>query len=261
MPAGEILNSLFDSRHLQRFMREAAEARTLQDVRDLLSEVTRSMGFAYFALAHHVDFRSAPDTAIGITNYPDDWLQERFERRHHYHDPVYIACERYAAGFRWAQLPDLLPLTRLQQGTLRAARSFGLGDGFTAPVNIPGEIAGSCSYAVRAGERLPEEMLPYAQFLGCLGFDAARRVIRASSLDAGSPAPRQSRLTERQLECVLLVARGKSDADIAQLLGISRETVHQHVETAKQRLGIATRTQLVSRALFDGLITFADILR
>jgi LuxR family quorum-sensing system transcriptional regulator CciR len=69
------------------------------------------------------------------------------------------------------------------------------------------------------------------------------------------------RLTDRQLDCVVLAAQGKSDGVIAQLLGISGETVHQHIETAKRRYGVASRMQLVVRALYDNLITFADTLR
>jgi LuxR family quorum-sensing system transcriptional regulator CciR len=60
---------------------------------------------------------------------------------------------------------------------------------------------------------------------------------------------------------VVLVAQGKSDWDIAQLLGLAADTVHEHIEAAKRRYGVATRTQLVVRTLFDSQITFADIIR
>ncbi|WP_363212617.1 hypothetical protein [Phenylobacterium sp.] len=43
-------------------------------------------------------------------------------------------------------------------------------------------------------------------------------------------------------------------------MGISHETVHQHIESAKQRYQVSTRTQLVVRALFDSQITFADVI-
>jgi LuxR family quorum-sensing system transcriptional regulator CciR len=36
--------------------------------------------------------------------------------------------------------------------------------------------------------------------------------------------------------------------------------VHQHLEAAKRRYDVASRTQLVVRALFDSQITFADVL-
>ena len=58
----------------------------------------------------------------------------------------------------------------------------------------------------------------------------------------------------------MLAAQGKSDWHIGQLLGLSSDTAHQHIETAKRRYGVASRTQLVVRALFDQQITFADTL-
>jgi DNA-binding CsgD family transcriptional regulator len=39
------------------------------------------------------------------------------------------------------------------------------------------------------------------------------------------------------------VLEGKSDRDIGQILGISITTAHFHVESAKRKLGAATRIQ------------------
>lgn len=66
-------------------------------------------------------------------------------------------------------------------------------------------------------------------------------------------------LTPRQRDCVVLVARGKSDWEIGRLLGISESTVHKHVEDAKRRYGVTTRIQLVVLSLFEKRLSFADI--
>jgi DNA-binding CsgD family transcriptional regulator len=65
-------------------------------------------------------------------------------------------------------------------------------------------------------------------------------------------------VTPRQRECIVLVARGKSDRQISDILGISPETVHRHVEAAKKRFAVATRVELVVLALLNSQITFAD---
>jgi DNA-binding NarL/FixJ family response regulator len=57
-------------------------------------------------------------------------------------------------------------------------------------------------------------------------------------------APFGARLTERELEIARLVARNRSNGDIARALEISVRTVHHHVEAAFNKLGIYTRTQL-----------------
>jgi LuxR family quorum-sensing system transcriptional regulator CciR len=67
------------------------------------------------------------------------------------------------------------------------------------------------------------------------------------------------RLTDRQRDCVVLAARGKSDWEIARILGISHQTVIQYLKRARARYGVASRTLLAVHALFDGTIAFIDV--
>ena len=68
-------------------------------------------------------------------------------------------------------------------------------------------------------------------------------------------------LTERQLQCLVLVAKGRSDRQIGRTLRISEETVHKHVEAAKKKYRARTRIQLVIRALVARKITMAQIVK
>src|SRR6185295_14639110 len=115
-------------------------------------------------------------------------------------------------------------------------------------------------FAVRTGRDLPRRTLPASQYMGCFAFEAARRIRSLEQARLNRTPLERPQLTARQLDCLVLAAQGKSDGVIAQLLGISSETVHQHMETAKRRYGVASRTQLVVRALFDNQITFADTM-
>ncbi|HVJ02994.1 MAG TPA: hypothetical protein VM662_12485 [Sphingomonas sp.] len=47
---------------------------------------------------------------------------------------------------------------------------------------------------------------------------------------------------------------------MARILGVSRETVRQHLRQARERYGIQKRSQLAVRALYDGVISFNDVL-
>ncbi len=77
------------------------------------------------------------------------------------------------------------------------------------------------------------------------------------SLD-DDPAPV---LTDRQRDCLLWAARGKSDWEISRILGVGQETVIRHLKQARERYGVSKRTSLAIRALFDGTLTFTDILK
>jgi len=54
-------------------------------------------------------------------------------------------------------------------------------------------------------------------------------------------------LSERETECLEWIALGKSNREIAQLLGLSFETVKEHVQSLFQKLKVNGRAQAVSR--------------
>jgi DNA-binding CsgD family transcriptional regulator len=55
-----------------------------------------------------------------------------------------------------------------------------------------------------------------------------------------------SLLTERQREIGRLIAQGYDDAEIAQSLGLSRATVHNHLYMAYQAAGLRNRAHLAA---------------
>ena len=61
-------------------------------------------------------------------------------------------------------------------------------------------------------------------------------------------------LTARQIEVLRLASRGFSNQDIASVLGISPNSVKDHMKLIFQRLGVSTRSEAVAIALRDGLL-------
>lgn len=243
---------------VQCFVSSAKRATSLDQLRGLLEQVGASFSLDYFALAHHVDLGQPPASAVLLTNYPAGWLNTVLERRYFVDDPVFAASQHAGAGFLWDEVGELIRLSDRQKRILAAARRQGLGPGFTVPINLRGEPGGSCSFAVRPGRRFPDATAAAAQSIGWFAFEAARRLSAARS---GRTRGRASPLTARQLDCVVLIAKGKSDSVIGQLLGISPRTVNSYVEDAKRRHAVASRQQLVISALWEGQVTFEDMLR
>jgi DNA-binding CsgD family transcriptional regulator len=64
-----------------------------------------------------------------------------------------------------------------------------------------------------------------------------------------SPSPDTGRLTAREQEVMRWLSGGKTDRDIAEILGISPRTVHKHLQRIYEKLGVETRTAAVVRAL------------
>ena len=69
-----------------------------------------------------------------------------------------------------------------------------------------------------------------------------------------SDRPKGRLPSRRETEILALLARGSTDAQIAEVLGLSPATVQTHVRNAKAKLGARTRAQAVALALVSGLI-------
>src|SRR5262249_29852521 len=61
-------------------------------------------------------------------------------------------------------------------------------------------------------------------------------------------------LNEREIEVLTWVARGKTSAEIAQILGLTKRTVDFHTDNARAKLGAATRTEAAIKAATGKLI-------
>ena len=237
---------------LQAFVAAAAAARTLGDLEALMADAAARLGFDHYALMHHVPLRDAKRPILRLTNYPQEWQERFISRAYVSDDPIFLVCQSRALSFVWSDVPQILTLTERQAAILAEATAHGILNGVSVPIHIPGEISGSCTLAATRSDAFARETLPIAHYVGCFAFEAGRRLLQARSNVVVA-------LTQRQLDCLSLIARGKSDWETAQILGISETTVHQHVEAAKARYGVSTRIQLVVRALLDNTLSVADV--
>jgi LuxR family quorum-sensing system transcriptional regulator CciR len=223
----------------------------------LLLAVTRELGFQHLLLQGACGSPWLADLPQGF-----DVAVEAGD------DAVLAAASQGFAPFLWSDIPRLVTLTPGQRAFLRAAELAGLGAAVTVPVHrVRGNrdrgslFAGCCTFLMRQDHPLPLGSLAEAHYVGALAFDAAESLRRAQALSQPAPLDEAPHLTPRQRDCVVLVAQGKSDWEIGQVLGISESTVHKHIEDAKRRFGVSTRIQLVVRSLFDARMTFADVMK
>lgn len=233
------------------FAASVARAGTLPALSALLAAAASDLGFAFFAIAEHANLARPPPGLLLVHNYPSAWA-DAFMLGGWRHDPAWHAASRHVAGFRWSELPALMRLTDRERAHLAAARRAGLGTGYTVPLHAPGGRAASCSFAVAPGRRIAPRTLFAADII-------AQRAFLAASAILGSPS-RRPHLSPRERECVVLMAQGKTDWEIARILGLSEETVTRYLKSARQRFGVTRRTQLALAAMNAGLIEMRDCI-
>lgn len=151
--------------------------------------------------------------------------------------PVYIdEIERRA---------DLSPRERL---TLAAYRAGGVENGLAFSVYGPNARNGL--FAVELGRE--ERRLP-AERLSALRWGGQAMHLRYSELLLPSLGELPS-LSGREAEILAWVARGKSNASIGEILGISAHTVDAHLRRIYLKLGVVDRISAALRGLGFGLI-------
>jgi DNA-binding NarL/FixJ family response regulator len=74
--------------------------------------------------------------------------------------------------------------------------------------------------------------------------------------EAGAPAPPSGRraLTERELECLQIIAKGLSNNEAARVLGLSKATIRTHLEHIYQKLDVTNRVEAVTEGIRQGII-------
>jgi DNA-binding response OmpR family regulator len=89
-----------------------------------------------------------------------------------------------------------------------------------------------------------------------IDFDVLGAVIasRLKRVARSSLWPKLIDLGERERETLTWAARGKTFAEIGEILGLSRRTVEFHLDNARRKLGVPTRTQALIKAAIGQLI-------
>ena len=83
--------------------------------------------------------------------------------------------------------------------------------------------------------------------------------VARTAMEEANPAAPGARdpyeaLTDREKQVLKLVAEGKSNKEVAEVLGISVKTAMSHREHVMEKLGVHNRTELVKFALKKGVI-------
>jgi DNA-binding NarL/FixJ family response regulator len=89
-----------------------------------------------------------------------------------------------------------------------------------------------------------------------IDFDMLEMIINArlAGVARNEIWPKLVTLNDREIEALTWVARGKTSAEVADVIGLSKRTVDFHLDNARVKLGAATRTEAAIKAAIGKLI-------
>jgi DNA-binding NarL/FixJ family response regulator len=89
--------------------------------------------------------------------------------------------------------------------------------------------------------------------------DAASRIVQLLDRKKTDKDLSHDGLTAREMETLILVARGRVAKEIARSLAISEKTVRNHISNIYRKLDLYDRSQVVIYAMKKGLIDLNDV--
>lgn len=241
-------------RLVEEFAGRSRRCTTAHELFTITEAAAREIGFPRIALVHGLWFRQPDRRLIRLDNF-GEWADIFIERKYYLDDPALLACQRTNTAFPWTELSELIPFGRNQLTILSEAQSHGLQTGFTLPVGVMGEPHGCCSFSSDKPE-LPSRWHRRAATL--IAADAFREARRLHGFPAR--ARRVPRLSKRKLECLRLLAIGKTDGEIATILGLKKPTVRTYMTSLRKDFDVVSRAQLTADALRFGFVGFDDAI-
>ena len=208
----------------------------------------QSFGFDLVSYHHIAEvFRRIPlEKGFRIDSFPKDWVDRYTEARYFEDDPIMLETRKRGEPFRWFDLERRKDLTPHQRSLFTDLRAAGFLDGYAVPVFArPGDIAyfglGSTRGKIEVSDARMLELQAFCQQLH----------VRYSELVAQIEAPQ---LSKRETEVLELIAQGRSNAAIAEMLELSAHTVDTLVRRCFEKLGVSTRVEAALTAVGRGLI-------
>ncbi|OCW57133.1 LuxR C-terminal-related transcriptional regulator [Hoeflea olei] len=217
------------------------------DIFRFLREITGLFGFRYFLVANRPGSAGGPfSESVVITSVPSEFTQKC-------EDVATTAVNPLAAVIRETSVPSEY---RFQDGGSLPPGVKALADAARIDADV------SCWFVVPLYD--PEHGPAAVSFMGqrpAMGFtESAELTLYAHLIHeklrevSAKPVKTASPLSDRERECLLWTAAGKTSVEIGQILDLSEHTVNHYLNNVARKVGAVNRTQAVAYAMRNGYI-------
>lgn len=220
-------------------------ARSAAECNACLWRAVRPYGVDKFACGE-IDLEMRSRAVFFSMQWTESW--RRFYLKNIFHrDPLIEHLRVEDEPFTWGEWRAAKRLSRDGSDVMRVVAAHGWTDGFCLPVHRSGMHVALVSLVCR--QTLDPAAKRVLTIFCAVFLERIRMVIEPSEF----PTPPLG-LSPRELESLGLVARGLSDRAIAEVLGVSQATAHEHVQNAMRRIGARSRSEAVGVAVAFGAV-------
>lgn len=230
------------------------------EVLSVLDRMASKFGFEFYTYSRMFPKAMTRVGLLALGNYPKEWIEKYLENDYLFIDPVMKHCTSNTLPYYWKNI-----FTSKDEEVIIFAKdcaSFGFKEGFSVGINGNcGDFSllnfgGSewvCSTPIESSQAviMAHVMLPYLHEK--LAQICPVSAIYPTDNKYKTNSPLQE-LTDREKECLLWTAEGKTSHEISAIINISESTVNFHLKNAVKKLDCANKTHAVAKAVLLGLI-------
>lgn len=223
------------------------ELATPYDLMGHLRELSKAFGFDHFQVLRSPASAVTPlADLIILSSWPAELLKEYDARGINVGSPFLkrLSVSSVSFQFTFGELHGKRRDGKAEEAIALFA-AHGLERGACFPTHSPGIGAGAVCYS---GTRNPLS----AEEMASLHMASIDIFDHLAGMDSGDSGKRQ--LSERERECLLWTAEGKTSFEIGKIIGISEHTVNYYLNTAASKLEASNRVQAVAIAIKSGLL-------
>lgn len=235
------MHDLDEARVLQA-VRAITAAQTPEETVAALSAFIERYGFERIFIGQLVN---PANVSLKDMLYVSDWPEElkalRRSQMAALHDPVAFCALRSKRPFTWAQARA--HASRAGRRMIDMVQDFGMKDGMMFPMHALDSITGGVSLG--GGHEVDLSVAQTKE----LEIVCQTAYYHLEGMFGPFPYQKVAELTSRETECVQFAAAGKSNWDIAQILGIEEDTVKKTMRRACVKLEAVNRAHVVAMAI------------
>ena len=245
---------MFDSAlryQFEDFVTDTRQVTADEELFRLLKKAVAQHGYDRISL-WVIDDPDLPQRVHGrgvLHNFPEELRDYYKENNCDSYDPVMQALKTQTGSLDWEAHEKCSHYKPVQTRLYNVAREGGLHHGISTPVW--GRKGLMASLGLASTEHR-DAMHANPDLIGAL---TAQFYLSYKRLNAQTaPAAQTTGITRKEAEILSWVAAGKTDAEIAIILGISRNTVDTHMRHVFAKLGAHSRVTAVVKAISEGII-------